>query len=345
MPVYNGEPFLRAGIASILGQTWGDFELLAIDDGSADASWATLKSIGDPRVRCFKQPKNQGPAAARNLGLQEARGRYIAFFDCDDLASSDRLALQVGYLEQHSECGMVNGWVQNMNDQGDPTGTAYGFKGASAQLAATLLFYNCLSTSTFICRRECVAQERFDVTLAVASDYEFWSRLVVSYMGYVVPKVLTWYREHPQNLTHRKRDQATDCLERIMSRQLFRLGIEPTAEEMAVHLRMMQFHHGTAQSAVMLAEEWLLKIDAGNQQHGVYQSNPLRQILYERWYQVCHSAGGVGFWTWRAFNRSALRAYGQPTLKERYELVRLVTRGALKNTLYGKPPSCSSQIA
>src|SRR5687768_12507449 len=84
IPAYNREASIVAAIESVLAQSWRDFELLVVDDGSKDGTLAAARSVADPRLRVIAAPKNLGAAGARNLGAAEARGDWIAFQDSDD---------------------------------------------------------------------------------------------------------------------------------------------------------------------------------------------------------------------------------------------------------------------
>lgn len=109
MPVYNTSEFLAASVESVLKQDYGRFELLIVDDGSADKSWAVLSRFADDsRVRAFRRP-HRGVARARNLLLRFARGRYIVNHDSDDLMLPGRLKKQAAYLDRHPETGGVYG--------------------------------------------------------------------------------------------------------------------------------------------------------------------------------------------------------------------------------------------
>lgn len=101
MPVYNVEAYLVAAIQSVLGQSFGNFELIVVDDGSTDASLqvARLTTAGDPRVRILSQG-NLGLAAARNTGARAATGRYLYFFDSDDLLQREALEICMGHMER-----------------------------------------------------------------------------------------------------------------------------------------------------------------------------------------------------------------------------------------------------
>src|SRR5258705_775698 len=107
LPVWNGERHLAAAIESVLGQSFTDFELLIVDDGSTDGSAALIRRYGDERIRLFENEKNLGVTRSLNLGLAQARGRYVARMDADDLSAPERLARQVAFLDSHPEVALV----------------------------------------------------------------------------------------------------------------------------------------------------------------------------------------------------------------------------------------------
>ena len=106
LPVYNGGKFVAGTIASILNQSFGDFELIVINDGSTDDTKAVLEKVHDPRLRIIHKP-NEGLGKTLNLGLRSARGKYIARIDADDLADPERLEKQVAFLEARPEIAVV----------------------------------------------------------------------------------------------------------------------------------------------------------------------------------------------------------------------------------------------
>lgn len=106
MAVYNAELYLKLAIDSILNQSMSDFELIVINDGSTDSSLSILNSYSDLRLKITSQ-ENNGAAAARNVGLQMAKGQFIAILDADDIAQNKRLEKQVEFLENNSEYGII----------------------------------------------------------------------------------------------------------------------------------------------------------------------------------------------------------------------------------------------
>ena len=111
IPVYNGERYLAQAIQSVLDQTYKNFELIVVDDGSTDSSAAIAKSFGDSRLRYHYQ-KNSGASRARNTGIELTRGSLIAFLDSDDIWLPQKLEKQIACLETHNEIGAVYCWYR-----------------------------------------------------------------------------------------------------------------------------------------------------------------------------------------------------------------------------------------
>jgi glycosyltransferase involved in cell wall biosynthesis len=117
MPVHNAERYLSEAIGSILSQTFSDFELIIINDGSTDRSLQIIQSFYDQRIKLISHP-NRGLAASLNAGIKIARGKYIARMDADDISCPDRLSLQFYYMEQHPECVLSSGAVEYIDAEG-----------------------------------------------------------------------------------------------------------------------------------------------------------------------------------------------------------------------------------
>lgn len=118
MTIFNAAPYLRAAIDSLIGQSFTDWELIAVENGSTDASLSILNSYTDPRVRIFPLTKNIGRTPALRYGFDRAIGRYIAVLDADDISLPKRLMRQVELMEQHDEVALVGTWAHYINEQG-----------------------------------------------------------------------------------------------------------------------------------------------------------------------------------------------------------------------------------
>lgn len=333
MPVFNSERYLAAALDSVLRQSLSDLEVLVVDDASTDRSWGVLRSYDDARIRRWRFESNAGPAAARNHALDQARGRYIAFLDSDDIANPDWLRHGVTFLETHPGYDIVGGRTETIDERGLPIPAAGVSLCPPERLAVDMLFVNRLSTSTLLMDRAIIGPERFDPTLAVASDYEMWTRLLEAGTPYVLKQVLAQYRVHSAGVTARQQASAEPCMREIMRRQLRRLDIEPSEEELALHLQIPHLTVCTPKDTVMAAERWLMKLARANERAGVYPLPAFRDLLVDRWYGVCFSACEHELWTWRRFNASPICRLAPVGSRRRLRLWYLTCRARCRHAI------------
>jgi glycosyltransferase involved in cell wall biosynthesis len=192
VPAYNAAAFVRRAVDSVLAQTWADRELLVVDDGSRDGTRDVLAGYGD-RVRVLAQT-NAGPAAARNHGLREARGRYVAFLDADDWWLPSKLERQVALLDTRPDMGFCSTATRVMTDNGAPAGD-WPCAAIDGSLLETLFVRSAAvsgSTSGVLARRELVLEAGgFDESLRGFEDPDLWIRLAAR-AGYAcIPEPLT----------------------------------------------------------------------------------------------------------------------------------------------------------
>jgi glycosyltransferase involved in cell wall biosynthesis len=206
MSVYNGEEFLAEALASVFSQTFTDFELLVIDDGSSDRSAQILAQAGDPRLKVLTNLQNIGLTASLNRGLLQARGMYIARLDADDLALAGRLARQKTILDRQPGLGLVGSFAGKIDASGQPSGQ-WVTPLEPEDIYYLLNFRNCLTHSTVMYRRELVLglggyrQDRH-----YAQDYDLWFRLSKKTRLALIPEMLVLWRQGRQGIsaTHKQ---------------------------------------------------------------------------------------------------------------------------------------------
>lgn len=203
MTTYNGSPFIGASVASILAQTFADFELLIVDDGSTDDTIAAIERHTDPRLRLIRTPANAGIAAARNTGFAAATGTYIAALDHDDLAAPDRLAHQVAYLDAHPAVVLL-GTEVSINDNGHLRTPDHPSSGDPLAIRWQLLIDNPLTWSSVMFRAQTVrALGTFMRTdYEPADDFDFYHRILAQGDIARLGETLTTYRYHSSNTSH-----------------------------------------------------------------------------------------------------------------------------------------------
>ncbi len=124
IPAYNAMTYLPETITSVLQQTYTDFEVVVVNDGSTDKIEEWIVQISDPRIKLVSQA-NLGLAGARNTGIRESQGKYLAFLDADDLWEPTKLEKQVKILEKNPEVGLVYTWVTYIDETGQSTGRVF----------------------------------------------------------------------------------------------------------------------------------------------------------------------------------------------------------------------------
>ena len=203
VPTYNAAQYIASLLDSIAKQTFSDWELIIIDDGSTDETAACLALAPADGRRQFIQQANGGSAAARNRGLAAAQGEWVVFLDVDDGWHPDFLSEMVAALSAAPEAvAAFCGW-----QYADPSGqllpqvVQLGPQEVS-ELEQGLLWRNSIMPSSLVTRRQAVARlGGFDETLKSCEDWDLWLRLIQLGRFIAVPRILTWYRAHPGSKT------------------------------------------------------------------------------------------------------------------------------------------------
>ncbi len=224
MTVHNGEHYLRAAIDSILAQTFSDFELIVVDDGSTDSTPRILDEYRDPRLLRLHNGRKLGSAAGANRGLALARGDFIARMDADDYAYPQRLAKQVAFLAQHPGVGLLGTWYEHMDTEGIVR------EQVTRPITDTgirwfLLFHCAFCHSAVMMRRDLLLRtgQRYNEALRSGIDFDLWVRLQGATRMAMLPEFLVRYRLHGQSITFTRLDEQVRHALLISSQQLYGL--------------------------------------------------------------------------------------------------------------------------
>jgi glycosyltransferase involved in cell wall biosynthesis len=194
VPAYNGQSTILETINSILEQTFTDFELIVINDGSTDRTLELLETVKDERLKIYSYP-NGGLPAARNRGIVRATGEFVSFIDADDLWTPDKLELQLQALRENPQAGVAYSWTICMGNDGNSfhPGVSESFQG---NVYANLLVGNFIASgSNVLLRREAIESVGyFDESLKSCEDWDYWLRLAPKWEFVVVAKPQIIYR-------------------------------------------------------------------------------------------------------------------------------------------------------
>jgi glycosyltransferase involved in cell wall biosynthesis len=198
---YNAETTILETIQSIQKQTFSNFELIVINDGSTDRTLELLSTIEEPRLRVFSY-KNGGLPVARNRGIVRAAGEYITFIDADDLWTPDKLELQLAALQQCPEAGVAYSWTAFINEKGK---LLYARKPLfiEGNIYSKLLVENFISSgSNILVRKQFIeAVGKFDPSLKSVEDWDYYLRLAAQCPFVLVPKYQILYRQSSRSMT------------------------------------------------------------------------------------------------------------------------------------------------
>ncbi len=266
MTVYNGMPYLRQAIESILEQTWADFEFLVVNDCSTDDSRDVILSYDDPRIRLLDNEENINQTRSLNRGLESVRSELIARMDADDISHPKRLEMQVAYLEEHPDVVAVGTGLRFITHTGRVTGRLV--RPEHDLALRWLQLFDCpLSCGAVMFRRSTVwgTFGGFDPSIRLYQDWELWSRVLPEYKIANLPEVLLDVRKHSGCETVVFRDIALGEGKRITSANLRNiLGIRDHSEE------------------------WLAKVDALTAERATHPEHLLQvvQMLFERFCEL-----------------------------------------------------------
>ncbi|MBD2250028.1 glycosyltransferase family 2 protein [Nostoc parmelioides] len=204
IPAYNAERTILETISSVQQQTFSDFELIIINDGSIDRTLELIQNIQDERLKIFSY-ENGGLPVARNRGIYRAIGEFIAFLDADDLWTPDKLELQLAALQQNPEAGVAYSWTYFMDEQGKSSipGVSLFFEG---NVQANLLVNNFLASgSNPLIRKQAIKSVgEFDSKYTACEDWDYWLRLSATWNFVVVPKHQIFYRQSLTSMSSSK---------------------------------------------------------------------------------------------------------------------------------------------
>ncbi|MDR1114727.1 MAG: glycosyltransferase [Tannerella sp.] len=276
MPVYNVERYVASAIQSILSQSFPDYELIIINDGSTDRSWDIARSFNDHRIRLLSNDTNLGNYPARNKGLRVAKGKYICVMDADDIALPDRLMAQFSFMENHPEFGLCATAYSPLN-RFTPI-----YKEADYENIRIILLRQChLHHPTWILRHNCVKKYNlyYDETFRYAADYVLQTRASTLFPITVLNEVHLYYRIHDAQISTSKGKEQGKLADENRLWQLSLLGINPTKEERELHLgfiksrKIPQFDNGKVQ-------RWAEVLIAANAKTQYYHHTKFQDLIY-----------------------------------------------------------------
>jgi len=201
MPAYNAEHYIAEAIASVLQQTYANFELIIVNDGSTDGTRNVIRTFKDTRIKLIEQT-NKGVAAALNTGLEQARAPYIARFDADDVCYPERLEKQLDFLQNNPEYILVGSEAEYITENGDFLFNFSCIAHTHEEIIEKLYFYCPFLHPTVMYKKESVRNAGgYPKHAHNFEDYLLWTNIAREGKLYNMPQPLIKYRLNPTSVT------------------------------------------------------------------------------------------------------------------------------------------------
>lgn len=293
IPVYNRERHVAEAVRSVVAQTFTDFELLVIDDGSSDGSAAAVAAIDDSRVVLVRQAENRGIPHTRNRALELARGEYLANLDSDDVCHPERLARQVAFLDRHPDHAVLGTWGRDMDAHGSLKRRLRREPIRWPDVDVQLLFRCALRNRSVMLRTEVARRLRYDEAFPRCQDYELHARIAREHKLANLPEVLVYARQHAGRFTLNTFELGRDRKLAVMAAQLNALGMTPDEDDLARHYGLWRSRHlseGLSRDYLAWARDWLERLREANRGCGRYRPEALDAALAGIWVKLCAEA-------------------------------------------------------
>jgi len=240
LPVFNCEDYIYDAVKSILDQTFTEFELFIIDDGSTDNTYKIIKQIKDPRIILVKQ-NNKGLPKTLNENFKRARGKFIARQDADDFSYPQRLEKQVKFLESHPDVGIVGTWAEIWIAQKKSDRTLM-HSCQNYQLSFDILFDSAFVHSSIMIRKKVFnLLGGYNDKFQPVEDYEYWTRILEKFKGANIPELLQVYRELPSSMIRTNPEKNLNTIIKISSKAISRM-IDGKYSQVDIHNLACLYH-------------------------------------------------------------------------------------------------------
>ncbi|UZW55347.1 glycosyltransferase [Sphingobium sp. JS3065] len=298
IPTFNRAHYVGDAIASALGQTVTDIEVIVVDDGSTDTTTSLLDSISDPRMRVIRHERNMGIPATRNTALAAAEGVYIAWLDSDDIARPTRLAEQVDFLELYPDIAMVGSCAGKLRPDGSRKKGVRIPPFTPDLISSWLLFRSAFQQSSILGRAAILKNYQYDLDFPVCEDVDMFLRLQENHRLANLPRVLIDRRIHPEQSVRERGAEIADRKMMLARPMLERLGVSVTKQNLERHGLLGKVNLRGEQlpdDFLNWTKSWLHELQDANKSARIYDQSALALACDFFWTLACRgSASSIG---------------------------------------------------
>lgn len=342
MAVYNGEKYLRDAMESVLKQSYRDFEFLIINDASKDKTVSIIESCGDSRIRLVHNESNLGLAVTLNRGLDMIKTEFVARMDCDDVCHPQRFEWQVGFMDDHPECGMSGTWLRTFELRGQQGISRY--PETPDDVRVNQFFSSPVAHPTLIMRKAMLDRHGlcYNPHFSRTEDFDLCTRAGNFFEIRNLPRIAFFYRRHLQCVTIRYEEDMRAQVKEIVMRQLRELGLTPTEAELDQHCRPCLGQGAKSRDELMAAEEWFFKLYRRMRESGRFAEISIDKVLGRQWFLFCRNSACLRKSAWDALMRGKAAWKEDIPFKEKKSFQAAICYHFLKSAYTGKASRESS---
>ncbi len=292
MPVFNSEKFVGEAVESLLSQTFKDFELIIVDDGSTDKSAEIISTFQDSRIRILSNLKNRGIVFSRNRGLKDIRGKFYAPFDSDDVARPDKFEKQIDFLNKNPEFAMIGSWANLIDEHGEKLPKKWKLKAKPEHIPPIMLFRNYFVHSSILVRKEFIENIVYEDGFDVVEDYKFCADLAFGSRVVNYPDYLLKYRFHSKSAMRKDRQRMRNQDIKIYRYLFDKLEIKLSESDLNSIFALKGERNTGALDELIDIEKFLIRIIRQNNQLQLFNHKELEKTVANRWLKACYLARG-----------------------------------------------------
>jgi len=308
MVVYNGEQFISDSIQSILNQTYANFELVIVNDGSIDKTSEIINSFEDSRIKYFENDNNIGQNFSRNIALKYSIGKYVAVMDADDISYDHRLEKQIKFMEENEDYGLIGSLAEVIDHTGKPLGIIQSKCFPPDETMVYLFFRNCFTHSSILFRKEILEKVGIDTGRLLASDYEIIVKVSRFMKVGNSNEILVKYRRHDKSVLYLNKNIKAAYGQSIIINQINELGLNPSEAELNIHHSIYKKFVHIVDKDYYLTLNWLDKLFNANRKMKIFPESEFYKRISGYWFNLMNNP--------IQFNMKLLKPYfNSPILK------------------------------
>ncbi|MGE0636652.1 MAG: glycosyltransferase family 2 protein [Bacteroidia bacterium] len=323
MAAYNAGNYIAEAIQSVLSQTYQNWELIIINDCSSDNTAAKIAEFTDPRIKVFHNDLNEGIVYTRNRALHYSTGKYISVLDADDVYLPEKLSVQVDFLENHQNYGLVGSAFRFIDENSKQISDVKCWYAKAEFLPAILLFNNYFVHSSTLFLTSLAKDLLYRPLVrgySPCEDYRLITEIAQTHKVYIINKELVHYRQHSVSISKVREDKINEFIDAVIIKQLNRLGITPTKSELELHKSIHFAFDNLELSYINNTKKWLHFLLDQNEKHKIYNNN-FKEYLAEKWYEIARFNAPYGLKMLFAYFSSPLSRMGSITFTAKRNLI------------------------